>query len=462
MPFLAKQNIKTLPLELVETKNFNAWLKKQPAALKSWVQANDFQAKPYQTLLLSDAKGRITGALCGVETLQTLYALADLPESLPKDSTWHIATPLTEQQATALCLGWALGTYQFDRYKKHTRRNVLLVPHANANMKEVRATYEALFLARDLINTPSCDLGPQELEQAAKQMATKFKASISVIKGQTLLTKNYPAIYAVGKGATAAPRLIDLSWGRKNAPLITLVGKGVCFDTGGLDIKPSNAMSLMKKDMGGAAHVLALAHMIMALKINVRLRVLIPAVENMVDANSFRPGDIIATRKGLSIEIGDTDAEGRLVLADALTEACQEKPKLLIDFATLTGAARVALGPELPPLFCNDDQIANDFLQAGINRQDPLWRLPLWRPYRDGLQSDIADLNNVAPGGMGGAITAALFLEHFIDKDQKWAHIDTYGWNLQPRPGRPEGAAVYGVLAGFDLIRTYAASSKSK
>jgi leucyl aminopeptidase len=323
----------------------------------------------------------------------------------------------------------------------------------------VQSAAEAVYLVRDLVNTPSNDMGPAELAAAGKKLAGSFKGSTSVIIGEDLLKKNYPAIHAVGKGSPRAPRFVDIRWGNKKNPKVTLVGKGVCFDTGGLDIKPGNAMALMKKDMGGAAHVLGLARMIMAHNLPVNLRVLIPAVENSTDGNSYRPGDIIQTRKGLTIEIGDTDAEGRLVLADALAEACRDNPALIIDYATLTGAARVALGPDLPAMFTNNDRIAVELIDASMEVEDPLWRLPLWQPYKDNLASKIADSNNIG-GSFAGAITAALFLEKFIERGIPWVHIDTYAWNNGNKPGRPEGGEALGMRAGFELIKKRFGRSK--
>ncbi|MBI3440481.1 MAG: leucyl aminopeptidase family protein, partial [Proteobacteria bacterium] len=297
------------------------------------------------------------------------------------------------------------------------------------------------------------DLGPEELARASQTLAKKFKkTSISIIVGEDLLKKNYPAVYAVGKGSPRKPCFIDIHWGDKKHPLVTLIGKGVCFDTGGLNLKPGNAMVLMKKDMGGAAHVLGLAQMIMSQKLPVRLRVLIPTVENSTGGNSYRPGDILATRKGISVEVGDTDAEGRIILADALTTACAGHPALIIDFATLTGAARVALGPDLPAMFSNDDAVAEALLQSSKKTEDPLWRLPLWQPYKDMLQSKVADTNNIG-GNYAGAITAALFLEKFVDKKIPWVHIDTFAWNPGTKPGRPEGGEALGLRACYELIR---------
>ncbi len=312
---------------------------------------------------------------------------------------------------------------------------------------------------RDLVNTPPNVLGPAEIAGAGRRVAAAFDdAKVKVISGDDLLRQNYPTVHAVGRGSARPPQLIDIRWGRRGARKVTLVGKGVAFDTGGLDIKPSSNMALMKKDMGGAAHVLGLARMIMAAKLPVDLRVLIPAVENSVDGDSFRTSDIIRTRSGMTVEIGNTDAEGRLILCDALTEACADKPDLIVDFATLTGAARVALGPDLPAMFCNDDTLAHDLLAAATLVEDPLWRLPLWQPYKEALASKVADTNHI--GGQAGAITAALFLEKFITGDTPWVHIDTFAWNAGSRPGRPDGGEALGMRAVYELIRQRYAGAK--
>jgi leucyl aminopeptidase len=304
-----------------------------------------------------------------------------------------------------------------------------------------------VFLARDLINTPANDMGPEALEKAARRLARAHKATVAVVKGEDLLKKNFPIIHAVGRASAEAPRLIDLTWGPKGAPKVTLVGKGVCFDTGGLDVKTASGMLLMKKDMGGAANVLGLASMIMEAGLKLRLRVLVPAVENSISAGSFRPGDVLTSRKGLTVEIGNTDAEGRLVLADALALADEEAPQLLVDMATLTGAARVALGPDLPPFYTDDEALAADIAAASAAEEDPLWRMPLWRPYAAKLASKIADTNNVTSDGFAGSVTAALFLQRFVGKAKSWAHFDIYGWNPADRPHGPIGGEAQGIRA---------------
>lgn len=456
MNFIDKKKAKSTPITPVNADSFKDWLKQQDEKTKSWVAATDYKGSDGAILSIPDDKGGIARVLFGVGKDESLYTYADLPGKLPKNPAgYYIDKKLSDTRATQAALGWALGTYQFTQYKPSKKKDFAsLVWPDNADRKAVKATAEATFLVRDLVNIPANDLGPEELANASKKVAKAFnKASVKIILGDQLIKQNYPAIHEVGKGSPREPRLIDIRWGNEKHPQITLIGKGVIFDTGGLDIKPGSAMGLMKKDMGGAAHVLGLAHMIMSENLPVRLRVLIPAVENAVDGNSFRPGDVIKTRKGLSVEIGNTDAEGRLVLADAIAEACSEKPDLIIDFATLTGAARVALGPDLPAMFSNNDKVADALMKSGEKVQDPLWRLPLWQPYNSMIDSKIADVNNAGAGGHAGAITAALFLERFVDKDVPWVHIDTFAWNPGSKPGRPEGGEALGMRASYDMIR---------
>jgi leucyl aminopeptidase len=380
-----------------------------------------------------------------------MWALAGLADMLPEGS--YRLDPVPEgAEPTRLALGWALATYAFARYHAKPASGAALVWPAGADRGRVERLARAAFLARDLTNTPAGDLGPEELAQAAVRVAEEGGACHRVIVGDDLLGENYPTIHAVGRASTRPPRLVDLVWGDPAAPKVTLVGKGVCFDTGGLDLKPASGMRLMKKDMGGAAIVLGLAQAIMDARLPVRLRVLLPCVENSVSGNAMRPTDIIRTRKGLTVEIGNTDAEGRLILCDALAEASTETPQLLIDMATLTGAARVALGPELAALFCNDDKLAAALLDAADAEEDPMWRMPLWRPYRKMIDSKIADLNNVSEGPHAGAITAALYLQEFVEPGIPWAHLDVMAWNPQSRPGRPEGAEATALRALYAHI----------
>ncbi|HWU55179.1 MAG TPA: leucyl aminopeptidase family protein, partial [Rhizomicrobium sp.] len=398
---------------------------------------------------LPDAKGGIAAWVLGLGDNKDAFALATAAEKLPAGLYRLGEVPQICGGANA-ALAWLMGGYNFDRYKKKKDRKARLVVPAGVDGEEVSRIAENLFLARDLVNTPANDMGPAELEAAARALAKQHGAKVSVTSG-AMLAKNYPLIAAVGAGSPRAPRLIELSWG-KGAP-VTLVGKGVCFDSGGLDLKSSSAMLTMKKDMGGAATVLAVAGMVMGAKLNLRLRVLIPAVENSVSGTAMRPGDVFTSRKGLTVEIGNTDAEGRLVLADALAHADDDKPELLIDVATLTGAARAATGMELPPFFTDDDTLALDLMRIGTAIQDPLWRLPLWRGYEDTITSRVADLNNNPAYGYAGAITAALFLNRFVEKTRSWAHLDIPAWIDRAKPGRPVGGEANGARALYALLK---------
>ena len=443
-----------LPIEAVAQNDFEAWSRDQEASARDWLKTTGFRARPGQFAFLLDGAGGAARVLAGVEASDDLWSYAGLAEKLPA-GTYRLDGELDKRAAEAAALGWAQGCYDFARYRKPREEVPRLVWPKAADKATVSAAAEAVTLVRDLVNVPANDMGPAELAEAARGVARRYGGKVTVTVGEQLLKKNYPAIHAVGRAASRAPRLIDLRWQGPNAakgPRITLVGKGVCFDSGGLDLKPASGMLLMKKDMGGAAHALGLAQWIMAAKLPVRLRVLIPAVENAVSGDAFRPGDVIATRKGLTVEIGNTDAEGRLVLCDALAEAVTEKPDVLLDFATLTGAARVALGPELPALFSNDDALAGALHEAGEAEGDPIWRLPLHRSYRQMLNSKVADINNVSQNGFAGAITAALFLQEFVPAETAWAHIDLMAWNPTARPGRPVGGEAMSLRAAFATI----------
>ncbi|MBI5119750.1 MAG: leucyl aminopeptidase family protein [Rhodospirillales bacterium] len=446
----AAKSVSILPLG---ADGLKVWLKRQPTMVRKWVQANGFQAAAGSLLFLSSRQGEISHVLFGVSGLESPWDWAVLPKSLP-EGTYRIDGRLKAKEAEAAALGWLLGGYRFDGYKKDAEKpKAKLLWPTGADKNGVTALFEAICLVRDLVSTPASDLGPRELASEARKLARRFKARCKVISGPALEKAGYPAVYAVGKGSARPPCLIDISWGRASHPLVTLVGKGVCFDSGGLDLKPSSAMKLMKKDMGGAAHVLALAHLVMSAKLPLRLRVLIPAVENMPGPNAMRPMDVLKTRLGLRVEVGNTDAEGRLILADALCEASRGKPDLIVDFATLTGAARSALGPDLPALFSNDDGLAKDLLEAAQAENDPLWRLPLWSGYEDMLKSKIADLNSAPDSPFAGAITAALFLQRFVSKTSVWVHLDVFAWNGAERPGRPVGGEAMGLRAVFALLK---------
>lgn len=423
----------------------------------SWCQASCFSGQVGKTCLVPDATGKLSKVLVGRPDSLDTWTLAGLPKTLPT-GTYRLGSTLSASSATKLYLGWQLGSYSFDRYKltKTGPLANLEIPD-NIDLTYVKAATEATYLVRDLITTPSNNMGPDQLEETARSLADRYDAKIQVIAGGDLVIENYPMIYAVGKASTRAPRLIDLRWGNPDAPKVTLVGKGVCFDSGGLDVKSATGMRLMKKDMGGAAQVLGLAQMIMEIGLPINLRVLVAAVENSIAGNALRPLDILTSRKGTTIEVGNTDAEGRLVLADALWEASSEEPDLIIDCATLTGAARVALGTELPAFFCNHNEITSTLLKTGLDLDDPLWNLPLHDAYRTMLDSPVADMNNIASGSYGGSITAALFLQEFIQADIPWIHVDFMAYNLRSLPGRPEGGEAMGMRALFELIKKHIA-----
>jgi leucyl aminopeptidase len=445
------------PLWAMPKSRYQAWLERQPEPARAWLEGSGFEAKPGSSALLPGADGRPAGALVVLSEPAEPWDVAAAYPRLAAGS-WRLAPFDADLDLGAAALGWALASYRFERYRKREARQLQLAVSEDAATARANSIAEAIHLARDLINTPASDLGPAELAEAIQAVAGRFGATCRTIVGDDLVAQNYPTIFAVGQASPRAPRMIDLSWGEAGAPRVTLVGKGVCFDTGGLDLKNSAGMLLMKKDMGGAAVMLGVAQAIMAANLPVRLRLLVGAVDNSVSGNAFRPGDVIRTRKGLTVEIGNTDAEGRLVLSDLLAEADREKPDLLIDCATLTGAARVALGPDLPAVFTPDDQLADDLLAAGAAAFDPLWRLPLYRPYREMIDSPIADINNAGAGGFAGAITAALFLQAFVEQTRAWAHVDLYAWNPKDRPGRPKGGEATALRALFAAVeRRFAA-----
>lgn len=439
----------SVPLTPLRKADLPAFLEHQPAAAR-WIGAVNFAAEPGTHCLLPGADGGLGRVLFGFGD-EPIWDWAVLPEALPPGS-YRIDGAQPPAEATAAALGWALATYRFDRYRKPAGEFARLIWPAAADRKAVERTGDATFLVRDLINTPASDMGPAELADAIAAVADRFSARCTCIEGDALLAENYPAVHAVGRASARAPRLVDLLWGDESAPKLTLVGKGVCFDSGGLDIKPAGAMKLMKKDMGGAAVMLGLAQMVMAADLPLRLRLLVPAVENSISGNALRPLDVVPTRQGRTVEIGNTDAEGRVVLADALAEAVAEEPALLIDCATLTGAARVALGTEIPALFANDDPLADDILARSRECGDPLWRLPLWRPYRRHLRAKTAELTNAPDLPFAGAILAALFLAEFVGQRCPWAHLDMMAWNTERRPGRPEGGEAMGMRALYAVI----------
>jgi leucyl aminopeptidase len=423
-----------------------------PEAARSWATATGFEPAAGRHLVVPDGQGGLLGVVVGMpadgKRLDPFFA-GRLPSLLP-EGAWRLEGEVADPRVATL--GWLLGTYAFTRYKAGKPPTAKLVVPEGVDAAEVARIADAVDAGRDLVNTPANDLGPAELEEAIRTLGARYGASVSSVVGEALLERNFPMIHAVGRASPRAPRIVDLAWGDPAAPKVTLVGKGVCFDTGGLDIKPSAGMLLMKKDMGGAAAAMAAARMIMDSGLPVRLRLLVPAVENAISGSSFRPRDVLASRKGLTVEIGNTDAEGRLILADALTLAEEEEPEILIDFATLTGAARVALGPDLPPLYSDDEALAADLLAAGAAENDPLWRMPLWSPYDAMLDSKVADLDNVSSGGMAGSVTAALFLRRFVAPGRAWAHLDIYGWTPNAKPGRPEGGEVQAARAVYAML----------
>ena len=438
-------------LTLIAKADFADWLKSQPPRARAAVEAARFEGKPDTIAILPGDAAEDWSVAIGTDGTNGPWGLANAATKLPEGS-YRLAEGVPGDAA----LGWLLAQHRFDRYreKPEAQGPRVLLTGEPARIDEIVRLAEATALVRDLVDTGAGDLGPAELADAAKRVADKHSGEFHLTQGDALL-EGYPMVHAVGRAATKAraPRLIEIEWGDPKHPRVALVGKGVCFDSGGLDIKPASGMLLMKKDMGGAAHALALAGLIMGARLPVRLHLLIPAVENAVSGDAFRPGDVLRTRKGLFVEIGNTDAEGRLILGDALARACEEAPALLLDFATLTGAARIALGPDLPALFANDETLAADIAAAAEAVSDPVWRLPLWQPYADMLKSDVADINNAPGGGFAGTITAALFLERFVSTATPWAHLDTFAWRPSAKPGRPKGGDALGLRAAWELLR---------
>lgn len=435
---LKKPAAAAIPITLVDSAGFAAMAAGLPKASRNWLTALDFKGAPDTYALLPGPDGRLATVLAGVAHSAHPFALASLPAALP-EGNYKLSPEGLQLDPEQAAMSWELGSYQFDLYKPRKRASAQLQLASTPQAQRGLALATAICATRDLVNTPAEHMGPQELAKAAALVAKQYGAKFSEVVGDALLKKNFPAIHAVGRAATRAPRLIELNWGKASDPLISLVGKGVCFDTGGLDLKSADGMRQMKKDMGGAANALGLATLIMALKLPVRLQLLIPAVENAVAGNAYRPGDVVKTRKGLHIEIGNTDAEGRVVLSDALAYAAEGKPELIIDLATLTGAARVALGAQLPALFARHMETGRALVDLGLKLDDPLWHMPLWAPYQEGIASNIGDIVNTGRNALAGAINAALFLEYFVPEQQDWLHIDLFSWNDAARPGRPVG-----------------------
>jgi len=457
-PSFAPKDATALPIHILRPETLESWAEAQPPLVSGWVRSTGFKAGLGEVCLLPGAEGGLSGAIIGQGTAtarqRTRFGLARAVAALPPGTVWRLASPLPDAERDEFALGWLLAQYRFSRYRPATppEPTAALVPPEGLDAVRMEAIAAGEWLTRDLINTPASDMGPDELEVAFRSLAGRFGTEVSVTRGDDLLTQNLPMIHAVGRASTRAPRLLDMRWGT-DGPLLVLVGKGVCFDTGGLDIKPSTGMLLMKKDMGGAATVMGLAQMIMALGLKLRLRVLVPAVENAISGSAMRPRDILTSRKGLTVEVNNTDAEGRLVLADALALADEEEAAAIVSMATLTGAARVAVGPELAPYFTDDEAIANALETGAKAVRDPVWRLPFWPGYETMIEPGIADLDNAPSGGFAGSITAALFLRRFV-ANPRYLHFDIYGHNPADAPARPKGGTGQGARALLEALPT--------
>lgn len=451
LPYLANGAAGAAPIHALRTSEWPAWIGSHSETLRRFAAVHDFQAQNGRILVAPATDGGTERVLFGVGDKANAMVMGALAQHLPSGD-YRVAFAPREFTPTLTAIAWGLGAYAFDRYKKRKRPAPRLSPADGADMAEVERVVRATWLARDLVNTPANDMGPDALHAAAESVAQAYGARFTAIIGDDLLAQNYPLIHAVGRAAAQAPRLLHLSWGDANHPRVSLVGKGVCFDSGGLDIKPSSGMRIMKKDMGGAAHALALAQLVMDAQLPVKLDVFLAVVENSISSNAFRPGDVIGSRKGPTVEIDNTDAEGRLILADALTRACEDSPALMLDFATLTGAARSALGPELPPFYANDEVLAADLTRASSDACDPIWRMPLWDNYDADMESPIADLKNGGDGAFAGSVYGALFLRRFVSAPA-WAHFDIYAWAPKDKPARPQGGEAQALRATWRLLR---------
>lgn len=438
-------------IETVVTSEFAKFAEGLNDKTRNWIAISGFVGKAHTFVVVPRDDGKIDRVIVGIDSENDIFSLAHLPFALPFGT--YMLAESSAVTANVAAISWLLGSYQFARYKKKPKAASILAFPATADITHAKQLFDAIALTRDLVNTPTEDMGPEHLAEIAQQLAEEFGGTFREVIGDALLQQNFPAIHAVGRASHRPPRLIEILWGDPSHPKIAVVGKGVCFDTGGLNIKGADGMRQMKKDMGGAAHALALARLIMQSKLPVSLQMLVPAVENAISGNAYRPGEIVKSRAGLNIEIGNTDAEGRVILADALAFAAERKPELIVDFATLTGAARVALGPELPATFTNSDAWFARLNTAAAATQDPLWRMPLWQPYHDMIKSNIGDIINTG-GPQAGAVTAALFLERFIPDGQAWIHIDCFSWNLKSRPGRPEGGEAQSLRAVYEMLKT--------
>jgi leucyl aminopeptidase len=453
---MTAENAVPLPLHLIARDGYAGWLGAQPSAVARWLQAQGFDAAPGSAATFPGDGGKLGGAVLGIGDALDPHSYAHAPSALPAGTAWQPAGLRDPAARNALQLGWGLGSYRYARFRGAGRAPATLVLDApDAATADVLA---ACVRVRDLVNTPTEHMGPEQLQDVVEGIAATHGARFEAIVGDDLLARNFPAIHAVGRASHRAPRLLRLDWGDASHPYVAIVGKGVCFDTGGLDLKTGDGMRNMKKDMGGGAHAIALAELVMARRLPLRITLLVPAVENAIGPLSYRPGEVVATRKGVNVEIDNTDAEGRMVLCDALALAGEESPALLLDFATLTGAARIALGPELPALYANDEAVAAQWLEAGGVARDPVWRMPLWRPYLRYLTSNVADIANSGPSKMAGSIAAALYLERFVPEGQPWAHLDVYAWNDSDRPGRPTGGEAQGLRSAFAMLASRFAS----
>lgn len=450
-PFTGVPESECVPISPLTPASLKDWLEGAKGAERKWVETQGFDASPGAWCQVPGDDGGVSRVLVGVERPGAVNGLGGLPYGLPPGD-YRLEADWDEAQQELALVGWAMGAYRFTRYKKPEREPARLAFPRGARRERIRRLAGAVTRVRDLINTPTEDMGPAELAAVVAELADAHEARCTQVTGDDLLRLGFPAVHAVGRASHRPPRMVELTWGRAGDPEIALVGKGVCFDTGGLDIKGGSGMRLMKKDMGGAAHAIALAELIMAEGLPVNLRLLVPAVENAIGPEAYRPGDIIRTRKGLTVEIGNTDAEGRVILADALTAAAEDRPELILDYATLTGAARIALGGDLPPTYANDEALGQGLVEAGLRTDDPLWRMPLHQPYQELIDSPIADVSNMASTPFAGSVTAALFLQRFVLEDVPWAHLDVYGWNQKDRPGRPAGGEAFGVRAAFDYL----------
>jgi len=449
MSALLRHTSSGIPLSFIVKNELIDWLTQQPSFVQQWLVNTDFE-KSGLALIPNSETGELSHVFCIMQRADDFWAAGDLASKLPK-GCYQIQGD--KSLVSQLALGFVLGGYEFSEYKQKATAKAQLGIADKTLYEQVKQQADAINLARDLVNTPAADMMPQHLSQVMSDLADTFDGEFTQWVGDELLEQNYPTIHMVGRASENKPRLLDLKWGAVDAPQITLVGKGVCFDSGGLDLKPSSGMRNMKKDMGGAAHVIALAQLIMAANLPIRLRVLVPAVENAVSRNAFRPGDVIKTRKGIMVEIDNTDAEGRLVLCDALSEAQNDEPELIIDFATLTGACRVALGTELPGFFSTERDVANAIMDSGMQVNDPVWQLPLFEQYTPFLKSDVADMTNCSSTPFGGAITAALYLKEFVEPNTPWVHFDVMAWNLRALPGRPAGGEALGIRAVFTYLQ---------